>query len=445
MKATACILAGIVLASAGPAPGRDWPQWRGPFLNGSTDETNLPVRWSADENMKWTADLPGRAYSTPIVCAGRIFLVSTVEGNNDLVGMCLDEKTGKVLWTKKLSVGYPNMPGKNQASCSPVSDGKVVVFLFGSGTLAGLDYEGKLLWRRELVREYGPMAAKWGYSASPLLYKGKVYVMALRCKKPYRGTAPGGKPLDSYLLCVEPATGKTLFRHVRKTWSEGEDRETYATPIPAEFAGRSEILLVGGDHLTGHDPDTGRELWRWCYNPKDEGIWRRVVPSPVVDPDNGLVFVIRSQDKPKVRPMYALKLGLKGKVPDRGYVWRFPASDDLLGRMMTTDVCTPLLYKGRLYLKSDTEKTLTCLDPKTGRIIWRKALLGTVFRAAPTGADGKVYCMDWRGNVTVIAAGDEFRVLGRAQMKERATMASIVAANGRLYIRGKLRLYCIGK
>ena len=454
MRKPALIVACVLLTWGGRAGGRDWPQWRGPFFNGSTDETDLPVRWSATQNVKWTADLPGRGYSTPIVCQGRIFTTSTVERNEDLMGICVDEKTGKLLWQKKLSVGYPNMAGKNQSSCSPVADGKVVVFLFGSGTLAGLDHDGTVLWQRELVREYGPMAAKWGYSSSPLLYKGKVYVVALRCRTAYRKTTADGRPLpakllqnlDSYLLCVEPATGKTLFRHVRPVWSEGEDRETYATPIPCEFGGRSEILLYGGDHITGHHPDTGRELWRWCCNPKDEGIWRRVVPSPVVDPQNGLVFLIRSQDKPQVRPMYALKLGQSGKIPDRNYVWRFPASSDLLGLNLTTDVCTPLLYKGRLYLLSDTKKTLNCLDPKTGRVIWRKVLLGgSTFRASPTGADDKVYCMDWRGNAFVLAAGDQFRLLGRSQINERATMASIVAANGHLYIRGKASLYCIGK
>ena len=436
MKKHAPIVVLVLSLTLTAAAGRDWPNWRGPFHNGSTDETNLPTTWSTTENVAWVTPLPGRAYSTPIVVNGRIFLSSTVAENDDLLGMCIEERTGKVLWKVKLSIGNRATPGYNQSSPSPVTDGKVVCFLFGSGALAGLDFSGKVLWQRSLVQEYGPLGIKWGYASSPLMYKGKLYVVNLRNTEGY---FKPGRNLDSYLLCADPATGKNIFRHVRNTTTSGEDRETYATPMPLEVGGRTEIVLVGGDYVTGHDADTGRETWRWCYNPPHRGEWRRVVPSPVIG--GGLIFMMR----PQQQGMYALKTGLKGKVPDRGYVWRYPQSDDLLRLKVTPDVCTPLLYKGRLYVLHEQRKTLSCMDPQTGKVKWIKSLGARVFyRGSATGADDKIYCWDVRGRVVVLAAGDQFKLLATVEMGEKFNLSTIVAANGHLYIRTMRNLYCIG-
>ncbi len=434
-----CML--MIAAWACVARAENWPQWRGPFFNGSTTEKNLPS--SCDKaNVAWTADLPGPSSATPIVWGDRIFLSSTDPKDKGLLAMCLSAADGKVLWKKRLGDDV-RAPRNNGASPSPATDGSRVFFLYGSGDLAGLDMGGNLLWSRNLVKEFGNLGIKYGYSSSPLLWKGKLYVLLLRRPKPYGPGAAADKPLDSFLLAMDPATGKDIWKHVRQTDAVDEASESYATPIPCEAQGRAEILLLGGDYLSGHDPETGREFWRYCTNPAHKSIFR-LIPSPVAS-ENLIIGVVA-----RGGPLFAVKSGGTGRLPDDAAVWT------LGGR--TTDSGTPLVYDGTLYmLQSDKSDPvvrgsptspgifLFAIDPKTGQKKCEAKLAdGGTWRASPTGADGKIYCMSEEGEVVVLAAGD-LKILSRTMLGDGPTQATIAAANGHLYIRTANRLHCIGK
>ena len=425
--------------AAGSAVGDDWLQWRGPHLNGSADETNLPTKFSKTENVAWTSTLPGEAGSTPIVVGKRIFLTSRHPRRDDLMGVCISATDGKILWSKTLSHGKPATRRGAITGCSPASDGKSVYFLFGSGDLAALGLDGKVLWTRSLARDYGPFAIRFGYSASPLLRKGRLYIPLLRTEKPWPYTVganlPHQLPLPSLVLCLEAATGKTVWRHVRDTDAIKDCRDTYITPMAVEVNGRTELVICGGEYVTGHEIATGKELWRWEYT-KTREIWQRIVASPVIV--DGLILASQSLG----RGMFALRPGGSGTIAHKDRVWEWQDG--------APDVCTPLVYRGNVYViageRSRKKNVLTCLDPKTGKVKWESKFVGSgPWRASPTGADGKIYCISEGGTVVVLAAGDEYKELFRTSLKSAPCRSTIVPANGSLLIRTAKELICLRK
>jgi len=431
------ILALVALASS-LALAENWPQWRGPFFNGSTTETGLPTTWNPQtkQNIAWVAPLPGPSAATPVVWDDRVFVSSTERSARNLLAMCFDAATGKLLWRK--TVGKDRrapVGGNNMASPSPVTDGRTVWFYYGTGQLLAFDFEGNKLWSRELEKDYGEFVVKYGYSSSPLLYSGKLYILVMQNPDPRKygrthDKRPG--PLESFLLALDPASGKTLWKHVRKTNATDESVESYLTPIPYEGGGRAEIIIPGGECVTGHDAATGAELWRWWYQPADRRVWQRTVNSAV--PGDGLVYVVR----PKHRSIFAIKGGGKGELGPDALAWRLDKT--------VPDVLTPLLYRGRLYVADDARRVAACLDARTGKKLWENSLgMKGVLRASFTAGDGKIYVISQNGEVAVLAAGDQFKVLSRIEMGERPCLASIAIAGGRLFIRTAKGLYCIAQ
>lgn len=428
----------LILGAAAPASAGDWPQWRGPFLNGSSDETNLPATWDPVRDAKWMADLPGEAGSTPIVVGERIFLTASDSHSNNLYALCLNRADGRVLWSKTIQGRGRQAPYNKDASPSPVSDGRRTIFLFGQGTFFAVDNAGAMLWRRELEKDLGPLTITFLYSASPLLYRDRLYVPMLRDDSTSNSDNNDPTPvsnLESYLICVDPATGHDLWKmpRVNEEYTV-ENRDSYATPVPweATFGGQATtaIVTVGGNYLTGHDWQSGRELWRLRYG-KTGGYRQRVVPTPLVTGD----VVIAS--KPRRGALYAVRPGA-GELTTASCAWQYAS--------VSTDTPSLLHYRGRIYNVQEKEKTITCIDPQTGAARWTGKLGGTqLFFASPTGADGKVYCINLSGEVVVLEAGDRFKILGRVKMGGNPTFASIVAAQNDLFIRTAQKLFCIGK
>jgi outer membrane protein assembly factor BamB len=254
----------IILLISLPVPANDWPQWRGPFFNGSTDEKNLPDSWSQTEGIEWVSPLPGPSGATAVICNGRVFVSSMVRASHDFVALCFDAQNGKQLWQKHIGSDSRRIPRNNMASPSPVTDGKNVFFLYGNGDLIGFDYEGNKLWSCNIEAEYGNLALKFGYSSSPFLYQNKLFILVIRRNKHYR-RPEAAAPLDSYLMALDPQTGKNIWKQQRQTNAFDEGMETYSTPIPFVRNGRTEILNTGADFITAHNPDTGKELWRFEY------------------------------------------------------------------------------------------------------------------------------------------------------------------------------------
>ncbi|MGC8744620.1 MAG: PQQ-binding-like beta-propeller repeat protein [Verrucomicrobiia bacterium] len=416
----------------------NWPQWRGPYFNGSTTEKNLPAGWDADtNNILWVAPMPGVSAATPAVWEDSVF-VSTPDEQQDLYLLCIDAKNGKTKWQKKVSTGNRVVNLNNMASPSPVTDGKIVISMFGTGDTAAFDFNGNLKWQKSLATEYGKFAIMYLYGCSPMLYQGKLYIQVLQRNNPkaYPHSNDNIPTRESFLLCLDPETGKTLWRHIRSTDAINESMESYATPIPNNGINGLEILVVGGDYLTAHNPQTGEEIWR-CggINPRQtetEKNWFRIVPSPV--PANNIITVC----SPKDHPVIGIKDGGKGLVTESNIVW--------ICKETTSDWSTPLFYKNKLFVVNGARRILSCLDPSSGKVLW-SGNLGVSERvwSSPTGADDKIYLMSEKGTLIVCEAGEQFKIISTNPLQESPTKSSVAVSNGRLFLRTAKNLYCIGK
>ena len=417
--------------------GGNWAHWRGPEFNGSSPEKNLPDDFSKTNNVKWVAAMPGPSAATPIIWGNRVFVSSTDTRTKSLRAMCLDFKTGKELWNQEVGVGFSQDPTSNFASPSAVTDGSLVYFCYGTGDLAAFDFAGKPVWSRNLQKDYGQFAYQWTYGASPTLFGGKLYIQVLQRDVPVHGRGRKDGPIDSFLLALEPKTGKEIWKHVRPSDAAQESHEAYSTPIPFAFNGRSEILITGGDCITGHDAQTGTELWRWgTWNPTRITHWR-LVPSPVAG--GGVVLA----SAPKGSPIFAFKASAKGTLSDKDMAW---ISSE---REVSSDVCTPLFYQGRFYVVNGEKRTIARVNPATGKADWIGELpRREKIESSPTGVDGKIYFQNFRGAVFVVAAAEQFKLLHVADMgdAEDDRLRSTVAVSlGNLFIRTGTKLYCAGK
>ena len=432
---TRFFVAGLLVATPLPGLAANWPQWRGPAFNGSSPETGLPSTWSK-ETVQWRADLPGPTASSPIIWGDRVFVSTPNDTTKTLHALCLDRKTGRTIWDRKVGEGRIDRDEKsNFASPSPVAEAERVFFYYGNGILTAFDHAGQELWSRSLAKDYGEFAFQWTYSTSPMLYGGKLYVQVLQRNVPVHGQGRADGPIESYLLALDPATGKTLWRHVRPSDAVAESLEAFSTPVPFEAEGRKEILLAGGDCLTGHDPETGRELWRWgTWNPGKIGHWR-LVPSPVAG--GGVVLACA----PKGSPVYAIKAGGNGLLKDSAIAWK---SDQK--REISSDVPTPLFFENDFFILSDVRKNLSRVDPATGNVKWTVELPGRrKFEASPTGADGKIYLLNFSGEVVVVEAakGAILSTIAMGEEGDDMTRSTIAVAHGQLFIRTNRKLHCV--
>jgi outer membrane protein assembly factor BamB len=437
MKNLAARVSALTLLLAAPLCAENWPHWRGPAFNGSSAETGLPATFSATEGVKWMAPMPGYSGSTPVIWENHVF-VSSPDANKALLLLCLDRANGKVRWSKQIAEGdqVKGRTSPNMSSPSPVTDGKTVYALYGTGDLAALDFNGQILWQRNLANDFGRFANMWLYGSSPTLFQGKLYIQVLQrdpVPPDYTHALDARPNRDSYLLALDPATGKDLWRQVRPTAARKESMESYATPIPFEGGGKPQILVLGGDVLTSHDAATGAEIWR-CggFNDKN-GEWMRIVSSPLAWKD--MAFGAG----PKRNPLIAVRSGGKGDVTATQIAWKFLD--------FPPDVCTPAIYKDQLYVLDGDKQMLGCLDPATGAKKW-EGNLGTRenFKASPTVADGKIYAISERGTVVICDAGPEFKVLATVSLgSNQPARSAIAVAGGQLFIRTGEQLYCVGK
>jgi len=421
---TKIVLISISLVALMAAPSAEnWPQWRGPSLNGLSGEKNLPVRWSKTENVTWKLDLPAWSGSTPIVWGDRIFLnvaedLRRRDGDN-LFLWCVDRNKGTVLWKRPLGGGNHQERKQNMSTPSPVTDGAHVWAMTGTGIIKAFDFAGSEQWARVLQQEYGRFGLNWGYGSSPMLHGGALFVQVLH----------GMRTDDpSYLLRIDAATGKTIWRVERPTQARFESPDSYTTPALVRSGTTSEIVITGGDVVTGHDPATGKELWRANgLNPDNDGSYR-IVASPVV---HGDLIVAPSRE----RPMLVLKAGGRGDVTRSHLLWSFGNGPD---------VPTPVTDGTYLYVIND-RGIMWCLDPKTGKEVYgRQRLRPSTYSGSPVLADGKIYITNEDGLTSVVKAGPSFAVLAENDFDDY-TLSSPAISEGQIFIRTAKFLYCIGK
>lgn len=418
------------------ATAENWPQWRGPSFNGSSPEKNLPEEWSKT-NVTWNVSLPGPSAASPVVWEDHVFVSSTDLSNKTLLALAIDRRQGKVLWQHQIAEGIRRDRQSTFSASSPVTDGQRTIFFYSTGDLVAFDFAGNKVWSRNIQADYGPFAFLWTFSSSPLLDGGKLYLQVLQRDVPVAGRGRSDGLNDSYLLAMEAATGKTLWRQTRPTEAVAESHEAYATPIPFTSQGRNEILVIGGDCLTGHDPVTGQELWRWgTWNPGRIGHWRQVV-TPVTG--QGLILACA----PKGSPVYAIKAGGSGLLGEAAIAWK---SDQ--HKMVTSDVPSPLFYDNDFFVLSDLRRNLSRVEPGTGKVKWTVETPGRAkYEASPTGADGKIYLMNFKGEVTIVNAesGGLLRTIPMGEDNDDMIRSTIAVARGQLFIRTNQKLFCVGR
>lgn len=417
MRKSLLVAALILLVSASPGQALDWPQWRGPNLDGTSDETGLPVEWSQTENVAWSLELPAWSGSTPIVWGETVFL-NVADGEN-LWLWAVHRDNGEVLWEQFLSDGDHRERKQNMSSPSPVTDGEHVWAMTGTGILRAFDFEGNEVWMRDIPGDYGAFGLNWGYASSPLLHEDALYVQVLH----------GMKTDDTpYVLRIDKLTGETVWRQERPTDAIRESPDSYTTPALLQYDGKTEIVITGGDVVTGHDPETGAELWRADgLNPENNANYR-IVASPLILDD---IIVAPT----RVRPMLAIEAGGRGDITESHRLWAFEDGPD---------VPTPVTDGEYLYVVND-RGIVFCLDIRTGETVYgpQRIASGT-YSSSPVLADGKIYVSNEDGLTTVYRAGPEFEILAENDLGDY-TLSSIAVSDGQLFLRTASALYVVGE
>ena len=407
----------LLLVSFSGASAENWPQWRGPDLNSTSGETNLPVRWSPDDNIAWKLPMPAWSGSTPIIWEDRVFL--NVADSGSLYLWCVNRRGPSIEWKRLLGGGDHKERKQNMSSPSPVTDGKNVWVMTGTGILKGFDFAGNERWGRDIQKDYGRFGLNWGYASSPVLWEDSLYVQVLhgmRTKDP------------SYLLRIDKTTGKTLWRVERHTPAIVESPDSYSTPAIAKVGKEAELIVLGGDVVTGHDLKTGEELWRMTgFNPDNDRNYRTIASATYYD---GLVYAPTRE-----RPLQVFKAGGRGDITGTNLAWRFQNGPD---------VPTPVVG-GKYFYSFNDRGIVWCLDAKTGQEIYgRQRIKPGTYSASPVLADGKIYITNEDGVTTVLKAGPQFEILAENNMNDYC-LGSIAVSEGQLFLRTATTLYCIGK
>jgi len=394
----------------------NWPQWRGPQLNGVSTETGLPLKWTSTSNVTWKLPLPEWSGATPIIWGNSIFL-NVAEGSA-LSLWCVDRKGPTVLWKAPLGGGNHREQKQNMSSPSPVTDGTHVYVMTGTGILKGFDFKGNALWSRDIQREYGRFGLNWGYASSPLLHDDGLFVEVLH-----------GMHTDdpSYLLRIDKNTGKTVWKVERPTEALSESPDAYTTPALLQYGTTTEIVVSGGDVVTGHDPATGKELWRLNgLNPHNDTSYR-IVASPVVA--GGLIIA-----PSRVNPVIAIRPGGRGDVSQSHKVWQFTRGPD---------VPTPVSDGTHVFIVTDSG-IVYALNAKTGAVVWGPTRLKSgTYSASPVLADGRVYVTSEDGLTSVFAAGPAYELLAENPLDDY-TLSSPAVSEGQIFIRTAKHLFAIG-
>jgi outer membrane protein assembly factor BamB len=408
------LLAGSVAVAEAQS---DWPRWRGPRDNGSTESGEYPVKWDAG-SVLWKAPLPGKGCSTPIVWDQRIYLTAPVEGKDAVLAFAWD---GAPLWQTAFGAESPGKH-RNGSGCnpSPATDGKGVFVNFKSGTLAALELDGTTRWKTNIVERYGPDTLFWDHGSSPVLTRDSVVLARM-----HHG--------ESWLAAFDKQSGELRWKVARNFKTPMECDNGYTTPVVIEQGGREAVLVWGGEHVTVHDAADGEVLWS-CgdFNPEGTPMWPAIA-SPVICGDVAVIAYGRN-DRGQPR-LHGIRLGGEGDVTATHRAWK--RSD------VGTFSPTPVEYKGRLYLVRDRGE-VDCLDPATGETVWSDALPKSrfAFYASPIVAGGKLYAAREDGAIFVADVAGKFELLAENNMGE-PVIASPVPASNRLFIRGERHLFCV--
>ncbi len=429
-----------------PAPAKgSWPSFRGVRASGLADGQNLPDHWDVvtGENILWRAPLPGLAHSSPVVWGDRLFVTTAVStdpkagfrkglyGAGDaspdrsrqrFVVMAIDKRTGKTLWERVASESEPlnKRHVKNTyASATPATDGRIVVAWFGSQGVFAYDVNGTLRWKVDLGRldlgAYDIPSVEWGPASSPIVWNDLVILQV-------------DTQADSFLLALKIETGETAWK------TDRDELPSWCTPTVVDTSSGQVLLTNASNFIRGYDPRTGKELWRLG------GSSKITAPTPFVAED---LLVFASGRGPE-RPIFVVRPGMKGdltlpagKTGSDAVVWSRPGRGSYMP--------TPLAYGGLLYVLANNG-IFDAYRLKTGEEVYRQRLpvIGSGYSASPVAADGKIYLSSEDGDLLVVAAGPEFKLVAKNSMGE-SLMATPALSDGVMYVRSSTgSLFAIG-
>ncbi len=428
------------LTFAGANARAQWPQWRGPGGLGISPEKNLPTKWTPAVdgkpavNIKWKTEIPGRGHSSPVVWKDRIFLTTSLKGDqvpgkkapvhpdfnrqpgylhpdatdvdykHALKVLAIDAKSGKVLWEKTAYDGemWDDRHRKNTyASSTMAVDGERAYAFFESAGLYAYNFDGTLAWKKTF--QDGIIKAGLGPGTSPVIYKD---LIILQCDQEMGD--------GSFILALNRASGEEVWRAARST------RRSWATPLIVNTGTRDELIASGAEVVIAYDPATGKELWR------SDGTRSHPIPSPVAT--KGLVFLTAGS---QAKVVLAMKSGGSGEV-----LWRYNKG--------AAYVPSPIAIGDYLYLVSDAG-LMTCIDAVSGERKYeggRPPVPGTFF-ASPVAFEDKILLTSEDGDSFIVKAGPVHEVLAVNSVGE-PVYASPAIANGTIYIRGDRHLFAIG-
>jgi outer membrane protein assembly factor BamB len=391
---------------------KEWPEFRGPGMQGISEATNVPTKWSATENVAWkTPTYSG--WSSPVVSAGKIYLTgaTNVPGAVSLRGVCLDLASGNVVWDVEAmradEGAAKSKHSKNgMASSTPIVRGGKVYVHFGHMGTAALDLDGKVLWKQTSIK-YSPVHGNGG---SPALVDG---LLIFGCD----GAS------DPFLIALDASSGEVKWKTPRNTAARSQF--SFATPLLVKVDGVEELISPFSGFVGAYEPKTGKEIWRSGYG---EGY--SIIPRPVFA--HGLLFVSSGYDHPVI---YAVNpKGAKGDVTDSAIAWQ-----QAKGAPNTPSM---LVVGDELYVVSDAG-IATCFDAKTGKTHWSERL-GGGFSASPVFAEGKIYFQNEEGIGYVVKAGREYQLIAKNEIGDR-TLASPAILDRTILIRSASALWKIGE
>lgn len=417
------ILLGLIatLLVFSPSRAADWPNFRGPGGAALSNDQQLPVTWSDDQNLAWKIELPGAGSSSPIVSGNRVFVtcysgygVSREQPGKpqDLVRhlVCVDLRDGKPLWDKPIAAIEPEdvyqgmMAEHGYASHTPATDGERVYCFFGKSGVYAFDLDGNELWHVSVGT--GSAILGFGSGASLALYKDLVIVNA--------------NAESESLIALDRSSG----RQVWKTEAKGY-RGSWSTPVIVPTAGKPELVVNMPGEVWGLDPEDGGLYW---YSTA-----QRTGGSTTIVADQGVVYSVGGG--PGGSMVAAIRTGGSGDVTESQLVWK---------KSVGSYVPSPIVVDGRLYWVSD-QGIMYCLQADSGEQLFRERLGGGGLYASLTAADGKLYAVTRRSGVFVLAAGPKFEKLAHNSFASDSSdfNASPAVANGRLLLRSNRCLYCV--
>ena len=418
----------IVMAGSGLTTWADWPEFRGPRGDGSVSAPGdskpigLPLMWSETNNVKWKTEIAHRGWSTPVIMGGQIWMTTATVDGNDYYAICVDQKTGKILFNEHLfHTEAPESLGNGAsmncyATPSPVIEQGRVYVHFGSFGTACLDTStGKTLWKRNDF----PCRHYRGPSSCPVLFENLLILTF------------DGADLQ-YLVGLNKKTGETVWKTNRSViWNDeneggqmvrdGDWRKAHSTPLIGMVGGKPQLFSTGAKAAYGYDPHTGKEIWKVQYRD-----WS-TAPRPIFD--RGLLYIVTGLNK---KELWAIRPDGTGDVTDTHVLWKLNTHVAKYASLISVD--------GLIYMAAD-ESFITCVDGANGQVVWTERI-GGKYAASPIFADGRLYFCDQQGATLVLKPGRTMEVMATNTLAG-GFMASPSVDGKAFYLRTKTHLYRI--